>query len=59
MLAGELKPVRTRETNSECAMIFPACILRRESGIVKAKVIRRQIMRRLDLWEEGKIGELA
>ena len=59
MLAEELKKVRMRETNSECAMIFPACILRRKTGIVKAKAIRRRIMRRLDLWKEGKIGELA
>ena len=59
LFAAELRMVRERESNSERAMIFPACILRRETGIVKAKAIRRRIERRLQMWREGKIAELA
>ena len=57
--AAELAKVRTRESNSERAMIFPALILRKESHIRKACDIRRRITRRMALWKDGKIAELA
>ena len=59
LLAEELKMVRMRESNSERAMILPACILRREIGVVKAKAIQKRITRRIQLWTEGKISELV
>ena len=55
---AELRKVRARETNSERAMIFPACILRKEPGIRRAKMIRKRILQRLQLWDKGKYAEL-
>ena len=55
----ELRMVREWDSNSERAMMFPACILRREANIVKAKEIRRRIKRRMELWQDGKVAELA
>ena len=57
--ATELRKVRSRETNSEQALIFPACILRKEAGVHRAKQIRKRIQKRLDLWNAGKIAELV
>ena len=56
---AELRKVRARETNSERAMIFPACILRKEPGIRRAKLIRKRILQRIQLWDEGKYAELV
>mmetsp|Transcript_37598 Transcript_37598/g.78753 ORF Transcript_37598/g.78753 Transcript_37598/m.78753 type:complete len:131 (+) Transcript_37598:157-549(+) len=56
---AELRKVRARETNLERAMIFPACILWKEPGIRSAKEIRRWILQRLQLWDEGKFAELV
>ena len=57
--AGEWRKVRKRETNSEQALIFPACILRKAKGVSRAKTIKRRITRRLALWENGQITELV
>ena len=40
-------------------MIFPACILRRETGVTKAKAIQKLITRRLDQWSRGKYPEMV
>ena len=57
--ANEWGKVRKRETNSEQALIFPACILRKAKGASRAKATRRRILRWPDLWEKGKIAELV
>ena len=57
--AKEFELVRTRETNSECALIFAACILRKERGISRASSIKRRILRMIELWDAGKIPELV
>ena len=57
--AGKWRKVRKRETNSEQALIFPVCIMRKAEGVRRATAIRRRIIRRLDLWEKGHIAELV
>ena len=59
MLTAEFAMVRNRKSNSERALIFPTVILRRETGVVKAKAIRKRILRRMVLWEKGMIAELV
>ena len=51
--------VRTQETNSERALIYAACILRKERGIYWSSSIERRILRRMELWDAGKIPELV
>ena len=58
-LTKEFMLARTRVTNSERAEIFPACILRKERGCSGAAAIKRRILRRLVMWDEGKYAELA
>jgi len=57
--AAEWRKVRKRETNSEQALIFPACILRKAKGVNRSAAIKRRILRRLALWESGQIAELV
>ena len=57
--AKELKKVRLRESNSEKALMYPCVILRKESGVTKAKAIRKRIDRRIDHWEKGLLAELV
>ncbi|KAL7549341.1 hypothetical protein ACHAWF_012611, partial [Thalassiosira exigua] len=57
--AEEFAKVRRRETNSEQALIFAPCILCKESGVTRARDIRRRIERRMELWKQGKIAELV
>ena len=57
--AKEWKLARTQVENSERALIYAACILRKERGINRSAAIKRQITRRMDLWDAGKIAELA
>ena len=59
VFAAEWKKVRKRKTNSEQALIFPACILRKAKGVSRAKSIKRRVLRRLALWENGQIAELV
>ena len=59
MFAAELRQVRERKSNSERALIFSAVVLRRESGIKRARDIKRRLTSRMDLWEAGKIAELV
>ena len=58
-LTKEFMLARTRVTNSERAEIFPACILRKERGCSGTAAIKRRILRRLEMWDEGKYAELA
>ena len=57
--AKEWKLARTQVENSERALIYAACIPRKERGINRSAAIKRQITRRMDLWDAGKIAELA
>ena len=57
--AKEWKLARTQVENSERVLIYAACILRKERGINRSAAIKRQITRRMDLWDAGKIAELA
>ena len=40
-------------------MIFPACILRRETNITRYKDIKARVIKRMNLWEKGHISELV
>ena len=51
--AKEFALVRNRETNSERALIYAACILRKERGISRSSSIKRRILRRMELWDTG------
>ena len=53
------KGVRERKWNSEKALIFAPCILRKESGTKFAPDIRALITVKLDMWEAGKICSLV
>ena len=59
MFVDKLRKVRMRETNSEMPVIFSPCILRREPGVMKAKAIRKLILRRLEQWNQGKFPEMV
>jgi hypothetical protein len=59
MFANELAGVRTRDWNSERAMLFAPVILNRKSGVVKASDITKTISLRLQLWEAGRFTELV
>ena len=48
-----------RESNSERAMIFPVCILRRDPDVSLLSGIKRLTQWRLKLRNEGKIAELV
>ena len=53
--AKEFELVRTRETKSERALIYAACILRKERGVSRSSAIKRRILRLIELWDAGKI----
>ena len=55
----EFLPMRTRETNSERALVYAACVLRKERGISQSSLIKRRILRRMELWDADKIPELV
>ena len=57
--AKEFALVRTRETNSERALIYAAFIPRKELEISLSSAIKRRILRRMELWDAGKIPELV
>jgi hypothetical protein len=58
-LTAEWVEVRERGRNSEQALIYTDCILRKESGITSAGAIKRRIERRLDQWDRGEIATLV
>ena len=57
--AREWKLALTRVTNSERALIYAACIPGKERGNSQLTAIKSKTMRRMDLWDAGKILELA
>ena len=59
MQAGLWRGVRERKWNSELALIFPACILRRSPGIFETAKIKQRVEQRLKLWKEGRIEALV
>ena len=58
MLAAEWKGVRTRKWNSERPIIFGAIILQKAYGLRKSCDIRKCIVNRMKLWEEGRFVAL-
>ncbi len=48
-----------RKWNSECALIFATCVLRKSPGIICARDIKCRVERRLTLWIGGKYNALV
>ena len=59
MLASEFNGVRARKWNSERPIIFAPIILRKTTGVYKARNIRTWITRRLNDWEKGNYAALV
>ena len=59
MLASEFNGVRARKWNSERPIIFAPIILRKTTGVYKARDIRTRITRRLNEWEKGNHAALV
>ncbi len=45
--------------NSECALIFAACVLRKSPGVIRAQDIKRRVERWLQLWTDGHYNALV
>jgi hypothetical protein len=58
-LAGEFRGVRERKWNSERALIFAACVLRKSPGVIRSRDIKRRVERRLQLWTDGHYDALV
>ena len=58
-LAGEFRSVRERRWNSERALIFAACVLRKSPGVIQSRDIKRRVERRLQLWTDGHYDALV
>jgi len=58
-MAREFTGVRERKWNSERALIFAACVLRKSPGVVRARDIKRRVERRLNLWIDGQYDALV
>ena len=58
-MAREFTGVRERKWNSERALIFAACVLRKSPGVVRARDIKRRVERRLNLWVDGQYDALV
>ncbi len=48
-LAREFRGMREQKWNSECALIFAACVLRKSPGVICERDIKRRVERRLTL----------
>ena len=59
MLAGEFRGVWERKWNSERALIFAACVLRKSPGVICSRDIRRRVECRLQLWTDGNYDALV
>ncbi len=59
MMAREFTGVRERKWNSECALIFAACVLQKSPGVIRARDIKRRLERRLTLWIGGNYNALV
>jgi hypothetical protein len=53
MLAREFRGVHERKWNSEHALIFAACVLRKSPGVICTRDIKRRVEKRLTLWIGG------
>ena len=58
-MAREFTGVRERKWNSERALIFAACVLRKSPGVIRARDIKRRVERRLTLWIDGSYDALV
>jgi hypothetical protein len=58
-LAREFRGVRERKWNSERALIFAMCVLRKSPGVICARDIKRRVERRLTLWIGGQYDALV
>jgi hypothetical protein len=58
-LAREFRGVRKRKWNSECALIFAACVLWKSPGVIRARDVKRRVERRLTLWIGGQYDALV
>ena len=59
ILAAEWRGVLGRSWNSERPLIFAHVVLTKTLGVHRAREIRDQITRRMDLWERGLHADLA
>ncbi len=58
-MAGEFTGVREQKWNSEHALIFAACVLRKSPGVIRAHDIKRRVEHRLALWIDGHYNALV
>ncbi len=58
-LVREFRGVCERKWNSECALIFTACVLRKSLGVICARDIKHRVERRLTLWIGGQYNALV
>jgi hypothetical protein len=58
-MAREFGGVCERRWNSERALIFAACVLRKSPGVIRARDIKRRVERRLQLWTDGHYNALV
>jgi hypothetical protein len=58
-MAREFGGVRERKWNSERALIFAVCVLRKRPGVIRAQDIKRRVERRLQLWTDGHYDALV
>jgi hypothetical protein len=58
-LAREFRGALERKWNSERALIFAACVLRKSPGVICARDIKRRVKRRLTLWIGGQYNALV
>jgi hypothetical protein len=58
-LAREFRGMRERKWNSERALIFATCVLRKSPGINRARDIKHRVERRLTLWIGGQYNALV
>ncbi len=59
MLAREFRGVREQKWNSEWAMIFATCVLRKSPGVICARDIKHRVEMRSTLWIGGQYNALV
>ncbi len=59
MMAREFMGVCERKWNSERALTFAACVLRKSPGVIRARDIKRRVECRLTLWIDGHYDALV
>ncbi len=58
-LAKEFGGVREWKWNSECALIFAACVIRKSPGVIRSCNIKCRVECRLQLWTDGHYDALV